>query len=741
MKYLRSTRLKFVLSTIAVVSLGACGGANSVVTSTPSLAFIDPQSTYDLNNYTQTGTCALPVGTGANLLAAEASGVTYNKDTDSVFVVGDGATSIAQINKTITGANCTLINSMILASGTFVDTEGITYAGGGKFVLVEERLRQVDQVTYSAGTTLNSTGAQAVKLGTTVGNVGIEGVTFDPKTNGYIAVRQSQPTNIFQAVIDFVGLTATASDSSAITVNTVNPPVLFDASLAGLSAFNDVFALSNIVPTTAPDYDSLLLIGAPDGKIVKTDRSGKLLSSLSMSPSAQNEGVTMGPDGTIYAVGEQAAGPSLPGMTIFTPTTSKSNVGVGSNLYLTFDQPILAAGGVITLSNGAGDTRSIAVTDTTQVTFSGKVMKIHPKYFLVANTSYNLTYAAGVLKTTSGSAISAVSGSSVLSFTTIGTPDTTVPTLNSSAPVNGAAGIAGSHVSLFFSESVQAGSGNIVITNGTDTRNVAVNDTTQVKFIGSRATITLATPLQNSSNYNVQIASGVITDLSGNAYAGINNATTLSFTTAAAGAPAPSLLITEVNSNAAGGDFFELYNYGNAPIVLTGWKWGDNHADVNDANNTAPFAAGKTLAPGARLVVLSVVPSAIATFQTNWGGLAGVDVVAMLNVNNDAANPIGLGSGDAVIVYDANGSVVASMNYGLTPLNATDGSGNLIAIPTASGVTIAGHAGASVGGNAKASAAWNGVSTTAPQYVSAVVGTLGGFAQPSVAAAVGSPGQ
>jgi uncharacterized protein YjiK/methionine-rich copper-binding protein CopC len=744
-KNIRSTCLKLFLPTIVALSLGACGGGSSsgADASTPSLTFTDPQSSYDLNNYTQTASFPLQFATtGANLLNAEASGVTYDKDTDSLFVIGDGGTSVVQVAKT----DGHVIDSMILNAGDFVDTEGITYVGGGKFVLVEERLRQVDLFTYVAGTTLTRAQAQSVKLGTTVANVGIEGVTFDPKTNGYIAVRQSQPTNIFQAMIDFTAGTVTASDGSAITAATVNPPVLFDASLTGLSAFNDVFALSNIVPSTAPDYDSLLIIGAPDGKIVKMDRTGKLLSSLAMSPTAQNEGVTMGADGTIYAVGEQAAGPSLPGMTIFKPTTGKTNVGVGSNLYLTLDQPIKAGTGNIILSNSAGDTRTISVTDTSQVTFNGKVMKIHPKYFLVANTTYNVTYAAGVVKTTSGNDLSAVSSASALSFTTIGTLDNTVPILNSSAPVNGAAGIAGSHFTLSFSESVQAGSGNIVVTNGSDTRNVSVNDTTQVKFNGSRMNITLATPLQDSSSYNVQMASGVITDLSGNPYAGINNATTLSFTTAAAGAPAPTVLITEVNSNAVGGDFFELYNSGSTAINLTGWKWGDNHADVNDANNTAAFVSNTMLAPGERLLVIPTAPGTEAAFRTTWGLAGTVPVVAMLNVNNDAANPIGLGKGDAVIVYDANGNVVGAVNYG-PAISATQGDGTLKAISTLTGanaalVTASNHAGAVfTGGSATKSAVWDTVSTITPNYVAAAVGVNGGFAEPSSASSIGSPGQ
>ncbi|GGP28129.1 SdiA-regulated domain-containing protein [Silvimonas amylolytica] len=748
--------LNFLVPAILAASLAACGGGSDggststssptdsslpVDSKVPALAFTDPQSTWDLNNYTQTGSFALSVGTGTNLLNAEASGVTYDKDTDSLFVIGDGATSVVQVSK----VDGHVIDSMTLNASDFQDTEGITYVGGGKFVLVEERLRQVNLFTYVAGGTLHRADVQSVKLGTTVGNVGIEGVTFDTKTGGYIAVRQSQPTNIFQAAVNFAGGTATASDGSPILATTDNPPVMFDAAKTGLSAFNDVFSVSNIVPASAPDYDNVVIIGAPDGRIVKMDRAGNMISALYMSATAQNEGVTMAPDGTIYAVGEQAAGPSLPGLTIFKPTTSKTSVGIGSNLYLTFDQAVKAGAGNLVLSNGAGDTRTIAVTDTSQVTFNGSVMKIHPKFYMVAGTTYGITYPAGAIKTVAGANVAAVSSASTFSFTTIGTTDQIAPTLTSTAPVNGATGIIGSHFSMQFNEIVQAGSGNVVISNGSDTRTVSINDTTQVKFNGGRMTITLTSPLQDSSRYTVQLASGVITDLYGNAYAG----TTQSFTTAAAGAPAPTVLITEVNSNADGGqDFFELYNYGSTPIDLTGWKWGDNHADVNDANNSAAFAAGTTLGVGEHLVVVSGVPGTDeAVFRNTWGLTGSVPVVAMWNVNQDPANLIGLGKGDAVIVYDANGNVVAAVNYGAA-LSATQGDGTLKAIPTVTGadpalVAASNHAGAvfSTGGNAKYSAVWDTLSTSSPNYVAAAVGVHGGFAEPLKSTSVGSPGQ
>jgi uncharacterized protein YjiK len=82
-----------------------------------------------------------------SLLAQEASGVTY-RDTDTLFVVGDGGTSVVQVSKT--GG---LIDSMTLALGSspqgtdFYDTEGIAYVGGGRR-LIEERHRQVNLFTY-----------------------------------------------------------------------------------------------------------------------------------------------------------------------------------------------------------------------------------------------------------------------------------------------------------------------------------------------------------------------------------------------------------------------------------------------------------------------------------------------------------------------------------------------------------------------------------------------------------------
>lgn len=708
---------------------GAADAATPLAFLNPSLSFNDPDSPIDLKSYTQVGRYSLPVGTGANLLAEEASAVTYNKDTDTLFVVGDGGTAITQVSKK--GA---LIDSMTLAAdagkpqGTyFYDPEGLTYLGGGKFALVEERFRQVNEFTYAANTTLGAAGVRTVKLGTTMGNIGIEGISLDPMTRGFVAVKESGPSGVFQTTIDFAA--GTASNGAPTLDNSVN---LFDPAKTGLSALNDVFALSNIVPAGSPDYGHLMILSAPDGKVVKMSRSGELLGTLVVGSAAQNEGMTMDASGAIYVVSEIGGGAGRPELLVFAPTTSKDAVGIASNLYLTFNQPVLAGTGSLMLSNGAGDTRTLAITDSTQVKIRGNTVVIDPAADLVAGTTYRVTFAAGVLKDAKGNHALASAGATAPTFKAIGTVDDAAPTLLSSLPVDGASGITSSRVLLTFNEPVVAGTGHILISNGTDSRVIAVGDTTQVTFSGNTANINPSADFIKGTTYNVQLASGVIKDLAGNAFAGITTATTLDFTTASPTAlTGYTLLITEMNSNAAGGDFFELYNYGTAAINLTGWKWDDDSAAVTDAG-AASFPA-MSLGAGQRLVVVGGTTDT-AAFNTAWSNPVATIV---------ALGGPGLGKGDAVVLFDASGKVAAALNYGAAGITASDGT--VIGTAAASaGVTYApaAHAGLAYAGPAAAtSAVWDGLSTSAPAYKAGEVGVRGGVAQTSDATAIGSPGQ
>ena len=287
----------------------------------------------DLSTYVRIGRYDLPEPTRTahpanNLLAQEVSAVTYNWDLNSLFVVGDGGTAIVQVSKT--GA---LINTMTLATGSspqgteFYDPEGLAYIGNGKFVMTEERDRRAVLFTYVAGGILTRADAKTVTLGTFVQNIGLEGLTYDPQTNGFIFAKEKDPLGIFQTTIDFEN--GTASNGSATTTNSTN---LFDPALTGMSDLADIFALSNIPGLNGlPNAGNLLVLSHEQAKIINISRSGTISSTLNIMSdpgnplsleAQQHEGLTMDHDGILYVVSENGGGDfDHPQLWVYAPST------------------------------------------------------------------------------------------------------------------------------------------------------------------------------------------------------------------------------------------------------------------------------------------------------------------------------------------------------------------------------------------------------------------------------------
>jgi uncharacterized protein YjiK len=258
-----------------------------------------------LNNYTLVGNYALPTlspspPTASSSLEFEASAVTWNKDTNTLFMLGDGGGFIME-----TTLNGTPLGYMKLPAGSspqnneFYDPEGLTYNGGGQFVMTEERYRTAVKFTYVAGSTLQRSQTSTVKLATTVGNTGLEGITLDPVTGGYIFVNETAGTgasqNIFQTQIDFAG--GTASNGNASTVNNTS---LFNPSNIGFSSLNDVYALANVYGTGKQN----LLVLSHTG-VKEMTRTGTVAGSLTLLGAAYEvEGITMDANGLIYMVSD-----------------------------------------------------------------------------------------------------------------------------------------------------------------------------------------------------------------------------------------------------------------------------------------------------------------------------------------------------------------------------------------------------------------------------------------------------
>jgi|GEM_PF-967819 len=125
-------------------------------------------------------------------------------------------------------------------------------------------------------------------------------------------------------------------------------------------------------------------------------------------------------------------------------------------------------------------------------------------------------------------------GSYELALTVIGS-DTTAPTLLTTYPDNNTQNtLPESNLTLEFSESVQAGNGNITISGDGTTRSIAIIDTSQVSFNGSTMTINPSIDLTANTNYAVTFGTDVVLDQAGNSFSGIASTSQLNFHTTAA---------------------------------------------------------------------------------------------------------------------------------------------------------------------------------------------------------------
>jgi len=237
-------------------------------------------TSFDLADYELSGTHPLPP-----IAAAEASAITWNWDSATLFVLGDEGEAIVEV--TTTGVE---VSQMTLAG--FDDTEGLTYIGDGQFVIVEERLQDLYLLTYVAGGSANRGDLPTVSLGPTVGNVGLEGVSFDPIADVYITVKEKTPQAVAEATIDW-------SVPSGLSTDLFIP-------MLGVADLSDVQVLTT-VPTLlgTADEDGLLIYSQESALLMEVSRTGELLSTFSFSGIASDaEGVTIDAEGTIYVVGE-----------------------------------------------------------------------------------------------------------------------------------------------------------------------------------------------------------------------------------------------------------------------------------------------------------------------------------------------------------------------------------------------------------------------------------------------------
>lgn len=180
-----------------------------------------------------------------------------------------------------------------------------------------------------------------------------------------------------------------------------------------------------------------------------------------------------------------------------------------------------------------------------------------------------------------------------------------------------------------------------------------------------------------------------------------------------------NLIITEINSNGSPADFWELTNFGESAVNLGGYKWDDDSASPLDPS-ALTIPPGTTIAPGESVVF--AVGTTAAAFRSAWNIDASVQVIA--------GGP-GLGSNDAIHLFNASNVAVTSLGYAAGGFTRSTGTG-----------ALGGHAGASAGGAANQSLIWDpNFGTVTRRYTFATGVNFDTYAANAPNDGIGSPGK
>ncbi|MGO4374036.1 S-layer homology domain-containing protein, partial [Paenibacillus sp. MCAF20] len=222
---------------------------------------------------------------------------------------------------------------------------------------------------------------------------------------------------------------------------------------------------------------------------------------------------------------------------------SSTTVGEDTNLFLTFHEPVRLGTGNIHIRRLADQSiaQTFAIADGeiqgADIEFSGNNVMLDPNVDLSGATAYYVEVSSGSFEDYSGLPFSGLVGAE-WHFNTY---DLVPPQLVSISPDdNRKAPLSGSLI-LTLDEDVMLGDGDIrlykqgvaspVLDIYLSGGSVFADGKAQVELSGSRVILTPYLALEKNTSYYVQITSGAIVDLSGNAFSGFMDTTTWDFTT------------------------------------------------------------------------------------------------------------------------------------------------------------------------------------------------------------------
>lgn len=217
----------------------------------------------------------------------DGSGITYNWDTKTFFVILNGPAVVLELD-------VGLKTKRVIKLAGFDDTEAITWIGGTSYAIVEERrfticLIEIDDKTER----VEYDKAVKAVAGKPAGNVGLEGVAYDPTARTFYMVKEKDPRAICKMTRQGV-----ENGGKAEAVWDI------EARSLGMKDLSDLHY--NIAS------GSLLILSDESQCVVETTKDGRELGRLSLAEGSaglakgivQPEGVTIDDKGVLYVVSE-----------------------------------------------------------------------------------------------------------------------------------------------------------------------------------------------------------------------------------------------------------------------------------------------------------------------------------------------------------------------------------------------------------------------------------------------------
>ncbi|WP_449105157.1 SdiA-regulated domain-containing protein [Pseudomonas mohnii] len=222
------------------------------------------------------------------------SGVAYDYDRDRLL----GITNGAPMEIVVLSRDGDLLGRYPLIG--FEDTEGIAYIGGGRVVIADERLQQLDIVTLpDTPAPIHVEQAQFVAIGVNLSphNKGFEGVTYDRANDRVFAIKERDPRQLYSVT----GMLPSMGGPLQIRIKDLT-------SWVNRSVFSRDLSDGYFDPKSG----HLVLLSDESANITELDGKGDFVSILSLRSQAgdlkrtvpQGEGMTMDTDGDLYVVSE-----------------------------------------------------------------------------------------------------------------------------------------------------------------------------------------------------------------------------------------------------------------------------------------------------------------------------------------------------------------------------------------------------------------------------------------------------